>query len=75
MNKELLKEFQLQAGGSHYPGINPDMQEKFAKLIIEECIRAVKETPRHSARTTHDLSTAESTIEDCVRMIQHRFQL
>ena len=35
MNKELLKKLQLQAGGSHYPDINPQIQELFAKLIVE----------------------------------------
>lgn len=37
MNNELLKEFQLQAGGSHYPTVNPQMQAAFAKMIIERC--------------------------------------
>jgi hypothetical protein len=39
MNKEILKNFQLEAGGSFYPGINPQMQERFAELIIRECMR------------------------------------
>jgi len=38
MNKELLREFQLQAGGSHYPDINPAMQARFAELLIQECV-------------------------------------
>jgi len=38
MNKELLKNLQLMAGGSFYPDINPDIQERFAKLILLECI-------------------------------------
>ena len=33
----VLKNFSLQAGGSHYPTINPKMQEEFAKMIIEKC--------------------------------------
>lgn len=41
MNKELLTKLQLQAGGSHYPSINPEMQQRFAELIIEECCRAL----------------------------------
>jgi hypothetical protein len=41
MNKELLKRLQLEAGGSHYPDINPEMQERFAKLIIQECYVAL----------------------------------
>ena len=38
MNKELLKNLQLMAGGSFYPDINPDIQERFAQLILLECI-------------------------------------
>jgi hypothetical protein len=41
MNKELLKKLQLQAGGSHYPDINPQIQELFAKLIVEECLTQI----------------------------------
>jgi hypothetical protein len=41
MNKELLTKFQLQAGGSHYPGINPQIQAKFAELIVRECLAQV----------------------------------
>jgi hypothetical protein len=36
MNKR-IKELALQAGGSHYPEVNPDQLEKFAELIIREC--------------------------------------
>ena len=43
MNKELLTKFQLQAGGSHYPGINPQIQEKFARLIVRECMDIVND--------------------------------
>jgi hypothetical protein len=38
MNKELLRKLQLQAGGSHYPDINPQIQAKFAELIVRECM-------------------------------------
>ena len=34
---EKIKELALQAGGSHYPSVNPVQLEKFANLIIEEC--------------------------------------
>ena len=33
----ILHNFSLQAGGSHYPTINPKMQEAFAKMIVEKC--------------------------------------
>ncbi len=74
MNKK-LKELSLQAGGSHYPSINPDMQEAFARLIINECIDAVKSTNKHHAYTTFDLGLVESTIEKSVNAIQERFPL
>ena len=38
MNQELLKKLQMEAGGSHYPDINPDLQAKFAELIVAECL-------------------------------------
>ncbi len=71
MNKK-LKELSLQAGGSHYPGINTAMQEKFAELIINECIEAVKNTKPH-ALTTYDRDIVQSTIDRCVDSIQKHF--
>ena len=42
----ILKNFSLQAGGSHYPEINPQMQEAFARLIVETCAElADRDTP------------------------------
>jgi hypothetical protein len=41
MNKELLRKLQLQAGGSHYPDINPQIQAKFAELIVQECLEQI----------------------------------
>ncbi len=63
MNKELLRKLQLQAGGSHYPDINPQMQELFAKLIVQECANQCDLLLNHKmssewARGTHDCSRA-----------------
>lgn len=33
----LIESFSLEAGGSHYPSINPNLQQKFAELIIRRC--------------------------------------
>lgn len=38
-----LHNFSLQAGGSHYPSINPAMQELFGNLIVEECIKLAEQ--------------------------------
>jgi hypothetical protein len=35
---ERFKQLSLEAGGSHYPTINPQMQQRFGELIVEECI-------------------------------------
>jgi hypothetical protein len=75
MNKELLTEFQLQAGGSHYPHINTDKQMAFAKKIVEECIAVVKNTGTQCAFTTHDLGMVECTIAKSVDAIKKRFEL
>ena len=74
MNK-LLKELSLQAGGSHYPGINPQLQEAFAMLIIKECITAVQRTDRQHARTYYELDMAEGTIERSIKSITEHFGL
>lgn len=39
----LLQNFSLQAGGSHYPTVNPQMQEAFANMIVNECIRLAEQ--------------------------------
>ena len=74
MNKELLKEFQLQAGGCHYPSINSQMQESFARQIVDECINAIRNAKLRGVYTTHDLDRAMTNIDDCVKAIEERFQ-
>lgn len=37
--------------------------QKFAELLILECIELVETTPRHCAFTTYDLGTVECTIQ------------
>jgi hypothetical protein len=32
-----IRELALQAGGSHYPDVNPAQLIKFAELIVREC--------------------------------------
>jgi len=40
---ERIKEIALQAGGSHYPDVGGKTLEKFAELIVQECIRYFNE--------------------------------
>jgi len=45
---ERFKQLSLLAGGSHYPSINPDMQQKFGELIVQECAR-IADTERDNS--------------------------
>lgn len=40
-----LHNFSLQAGGSHYPTVNPKMQEAFARMIIDKCAEIADHDP------------------------------
>jgi hypothetical protein len=40
---ERIKELALQAGGSHYPDVGGKTLEKFAELIVLECVRYLNE--------------------------------
>jgi hypothetical protein len=41
MNQK-FKELALEAGGSHYPEVNSVQLEKFANLVVQECIDNIK---------------------------------
>jgi hypothetical protein len=38
-----FKQLSLMAGGSHYPTINPELQQKFAESIVQECANVLLE--------------------------------
>jgi hypothetical protein len=75
MNKQILKEIALQAGGSHYPEVGGTTLEKFAELLLEKVIEVVQNTPVHCAYTTYDLGTVECTINKSVEAIEQAFGL
>jgi hypothetical protein len=37
----IIKQLALEAGGSHYPEVNPVQLQKFAELIVKECEKVV----------------------------------
>jgi len=39
---EIFKKLSLEAGGSHYPDINPQLQQKFAELVIRDTLQAAR---------------------------------
>ena len=76
MNKELLKEFQLQAGGSHYPNINPELQEKFAEEIVKYCIDLVENAQlQDMVMTTYQKDFARGVTERIVKQIKQKFDV
>lgn len=75
MNKELFKRIALEAGGSHYPDVGGKTLEKFAELIVHECVEAVKETDTRHGYTTFDHGQIVSTIEKSVESILRKFEL
>ena len=76
MNNELLKEFQLQAGGSHYPNINPDMQAAFAKEIVKYCIDLVENAQlQDMVFTTYQADFARGVKERIAQQIREHFNV
>lgn len=73
MNKELLKKLQVLAGGSHYPTINPEIQASFAKLILDECVAAIRDIDKTHCYTTHDLGVVQAGAEAAVKSIEKKF--
>ena len=63
-----LHNFSLQAGGSHYPSINPKMQQAFGNMIVEECIRlAEQEEDRFLEMGETDLAYAMQNYQLLLR--------
>jgi hypothetical protein len=76
MNKELLKEFQLQAGGSHYPSINPELQEKFAQQIVKYCIDLVENAQlQDMVYTTFQQEFARGVKQRIADQIKQKFNV
>ena len=69
MNRNLLRKLQVEAGGSHYPDINPDMQTRFAELIVQHCIDVCEEMAAQCGGLPGDGALAR----DCANWIRKDF--
>ena len=47
--------------------------QKFAELLLLECIELVETTPKHCAFTTYDLGTVECTIQKTSERLHEHF--
>jgi hypothetical protein len=64
----ILHNFSLQAGGAHYPSINPKMQESFANLIVEACIKlAEADEDRYLEMGEPDLALAMANYQAMIK--------
>ena len=72
--KQKIHDLALEAGGSHYPTVGGVTLEKFAELLIEECIRVVEATPMHCATTTVQEGIVKCTISESVKTLKEHFE-
>lgn len=72
--KQKIYDIALQAGGSHYPGVNSELLQKFADLMLAECITVVQNTGKQCAYTTHDLDIVQCTIQKSVEALHDHFK-
>jgi hypothetical protein len=70
MMNELIRELARQAGF----GLNPAHfdHEKFAELIVRECIDTLDQMPVYY-KNENDRQIERDTISDCIRAIEQRF--
>ena len=61
MKQEIQERLSLQAGGSLYPTINPQLQRQFGDLVIDEALYII------------DMLPDGSTLDDAVRAIRGHF--
>lgn len=72
--KQKIHDLALEAGGSHYPGVGGATLEKFAELLIAECIRVVEATPSTCAYTTFQEGIVKCTINESVKALRENFK-
>jgi hypothetical protein len=61
MKPEIQKRISLAAGGSLYPGINPELQRKFGDYVVDETLYVI------------DMLPNDATMEDAVKAIRGHF--
>lgn len=73
--KEKIRQLALQAGGSHYPEVGGELLQKFADLVVAECVDAASNADiRHVVYTTFDKGMADSIKSTMVNSINERFK-
>jgi hypothetical protein len=72
--KQKIYDIALQAGGSTYPEVGGRILERFAELMLEECVTAIKNIGTQCAYTTHDAGVVQCTIQKSVDALRDHFK-
>lgn len=73
--KQKIYDLALQAGGSHYPAVGGELLEKFADLMLAECIDAVDKADVKSVTYTNfDEDRATYIKKAAIESINQRFK-
>lgn len=72
--KNKIKQLALAAGGSTYPEVGGKILERFAELMLEECVVAIKNTGVQCAHTTQDLPVVQCTIDQSIHALREHFE-
>ena len=71
---EKFKRLALEAGGSTYPEVGGKNLERFAELLIQECIEVISTTPTHCAMTSFQEGIVKCTIVKSIEALQNHFK-
>ena len=73
--KSKVTEIALQAGGSHYPGVNRSQLDAYTRLVIDECLAAADAARHNHILTTYDRDLHASSVDKIKKSIKERFGL
>lgn len=73
MNEQLIDELFVEAQRRMTGSTSKEFSQKFAELLLLECIELVETTPRHCAFTTYDLPIVECTIQKSSERLHEHF--
>jgi hypothetical protein len=51
-----------------------DHYQRFVELVVDELAKAVEETGKQCAYTTHDLGVVNCTIAKCIEVVKTHFK-
>ena len=58
-----IKQLALEAGGSHYPDVGGKLLEKFAELVVRECVNIVAKRKDQAIDDSWNVDEAMSMAE------------